>query len=142
MMHRHVVSALFALTSIVACTRTPASEPAPQLAEAMPEGARTYNVITREELYEKAMLGGTALAAVQYLRPSYLIDKTAGRLATAAPYQVSINDGQLTDASALSRLPVTNIAEIRYLTTGEAAHHFRNRANGAVILVTLMSPQP
>ena len=88
------------------------------------------------------MLGLTALTAVQHLRPSYLIDKTAGRLASGAPYQVSINDGQLTDASALARLPVTNIAEIRYLTTGEAAQHFRNRANGPVILVVLMSPQP
>ena len=140
MTRRRVAAAwLIVLAPSVACKTTPASDPAARSAEAQPEGDRAYNVITREELYEKALLGGTALAAVQRLRPSYLIDKTAGRLASGQPFQVSINDGQLTDASALGRLPVTNIAEIRYLTTGEAAQHFRNRANGPVILITLMS---
>ena len=137
MIKRRLGPVLLLLSCVSAACR---SAPAGTTPPASAEPDRTYNVITRQELSEAALLGSTAFVAVQRLRPSYLIDKTAGRLASSQPLQVSVNEGRLTDASALNSIPVTTIAEIRYFTTGDAAQHFRNRSSGPVILVTLLPP--
>lgn len=101
------------------------------------KASRTYDVITRDELAEASLLGTTAWLAIQRLRPSYLIDKTAGAARTIHPLSVSVNDGQLTSLNTLSTIPTQTITEIRYLDLGNASQRFHNRATGPVIVVTL-----
>ena len=99
--------------------------------------SRTYDLITRDDLVEASLLGTTAWLAIQRLRPSYLIDKTAGAARTIHPLSVSVNGGELTSLNTLITIPTQAVAEIRYLDMGNAAQRFHNRATGPVILVTL-----
>ena len=109
--------------------------PAPQAAA---EPGATYNVITAQQISDASLLGSNAYLAVQRLRPSYLIDKTAGARRSSQPIMVSVNGGQLSELRALESIPASTVAEIRYLTVGEATQRFNNRNSGPVILVTLM----
>ena len=140
-MIRRCVAAAYLLISAlsVACRSTPVAGAAMSPADSL-KAARIYNLITRDELADASLLGTTAYLAVQRLRPSYLIDKTAGAAASIHPLSVSVNGGQLTAVNALFSIPVQTIAEIRYLDIGDAAQRFRNRATGPVILVTLTTP--
>lgn len=104
--------------------------------------SRTYDLITRDELAEASLLGTTAWLAIQRLRPSYLIDKTAGAARTIHPLSVSVNGGELTGLNTLVTIPTQTIAEIRYLDLGNAAQRFHNRAAGPVILVMLTAEPP
>ena len=105
--------------------------------------SRNYDLIARDELADAALLGTTAWLAIQRLRPSYLIDKTAGAARTIHPLSVSVNGGELTSLNMLISIPTQTIAEIRYLDIGNAAQRFHNRARGPVILVTLTAqPSP
>ena len=142
-MRRRALAAIVALAALDSgCHSAPAAGTELSPAE-LARSSRTYNVITREEMVESSLLGTTAYLAVQRLRPSYLIDKTAGAAASIHPLSVSVNGGQLTPVNALISIPVQSIAEIRYLDIGDAAQRFRNRAAGPVILVTLTSqPSP
>ena len=80
---------------------------------------------------------------VQRLRPSYLIDKTAGAARTIHPISVSVNGGELSSLNTLITIPTQAIAEIRYLDIGNSAQRFYNRARSPIILVTLTAqPSP
>jgi len=105
------------------------------------KASRSYDLITRDELADASLLGTTAWLAIQRLRPSYLIDKTAGAARTIHPLSVSVNGGQLSGLNTLLSIPAQTIAEIRYLDIGNAAQQFHNRATGPVILVTLTVQQ-
>jgi hypothetical protein len=129
---------LFAGTLCAACKSQPSGGAAPVYADSADVPA-TYNVITSRQLAEANLLGSTAYIAVQRLRPAYLIDKTAGPRRSSQPIMVSVNGGQLSGLMALESIPASTIAEIRYLTVGEASQRFNNRNSGPVILVTLMS---
>lgn len=122
-----------------ACRSAPRDGAVPSPADSL-RASREYNVITREEMTEASLMGTTVWLAVQRLRPSYPIDKTAGAAATLHPLSVSVNGGQLRPVSTLLGIPVQAVAEIRYLDIGDAAQRFRNRATGPVILVTLTTP--
>jgi len=140
-MHRRVARALLlGCPLFAACKTRPPEKPSPTAGDTGAH-APTYNRITAQELADANLLGVTADIAVQRLRPAYLIDKNAGasRRATPQPIQVSVNGGQLAGLSALSSIPASTIAEIRYFTGGEASQRFRTRTNAPVILVTLMS---
>ena len=65
---------------------------------------------------------------MQRLRPSYLIDRTAGRRTSSQPIQVSVNGGQMGAISALNVIPASTVAEIRYFTFGDASQRFGSRA--------------
>ena len=135
------VHCLVAALVLTACHRAPSSTATP-LAD-LASKPRSYDVITREELAEESQLGTTAYLAVQRLRPSYLIDKTAGAASTIHPISVSVNGGQLRSINALISIPAQTIFEIRYLDIGNAAQRFNNRASGPVIVVTLTAaPTP
>ena len=82
--------------------------------------SRTYDLITRDDLVEASLLGTTAWLAIQRLRPSYLIDKTASAARTIHPLSVSVNGGDLTGLNSLITIPTQIIAEIRYLDMGNA----------------------
>jgi hypothetical protein len=98
-----------------------------------------YNIITAQQIIDANLLGNIAYVVVQRLRPAYLIDKTAGPRRSTQPIMVSVNGGELSGLSALNAIPASTIAEIRYLTVGEASQRFASRNSGPVILVTLMS---
>ena len=101
--------------------------------------AIAQSVLTNEEMTQAGVLGLSVFEAVQRLRPGFLIDRTAGRRASTRPIQVSVNGGQMGAISALNVIPASTVAEIRYLTFGEASQRFGSRAIGPVILVTLMT---
>jgi hypothetical protein len=139
--HRPVTRVLVLASALfVSCTTRPAESPSPAAGDSA-ASAPTYNRITAQQLADANLLGVTADIAVQRLRPGYLIDKNAGasQRATPQPIQVSVNGGQLAGLRALSSIPASTIAEIRYFTAGEASQRFRTRTNAPVILVTLMS---
>lgn len=140
MINRPVARALL-LAGIVcaACRTKPAEGTSPAAADSSATRPATYNIITAQELDDANLLGATADVAVQRLRPAYLIDKTAGAGRRTQPILVSVNGGQLSGLSALNAIPSSTIAEIRYFTAGEASQRFRQRTNGPVILVTMMS---
>ena len=131
---------LVASVLLGACHHAPPADPA--AAPDLQRAPRIYDVITREELAEESQLGTTAYLAVQRLRPSFLIDKTAGAAKTIHPLSVSVNGGQLSSVNALISIPTQTVAEIRYLDIGNAAQRFHNRATGPVILVTLTAQPP
>lgn len=101
--------------------------------------APSMSVLTNEEMTNAGVLGVSAYEAVQRLRPSYLIDRIAGRRTSSQPIQVSVNGGQMSAVSALNVIPASTVSEIRYFTFGEASHRFGSRASGPVILVLLMT---
>jgi hypothetical protein len=140
MINRQVVCALLLAGMVCAACRTkPAEGTSPAAADTSATRPATYGIITAQQLADANLLGSTADIAVQRLRPAYLIDKTAGAGRRTQPIQVSVNGGQLSGLSALNAIPASTIAEIRYFTPGEASQRFRQRTNGPVILVTLMS---
>lgn len=137
MRRRAMIVGVVCAWSVAACRSRPATD-----ASALNSGStsRTYDAITRDELAESSLLGTTAWLAIQRLRPSFLIDKTAGAARTIHPLSVSVNGGELTGVNALITIPAQTIAEIRYFDIGNAAQRFHNRAPGPVILVTLSAP--
>ena len=138
MISRAVTSTLLLVVTLcVSCKSTPQSEALP--ADAESASPAVYNVITAQQIADASLLGSTAYLAVQRLRPAYLIDKTAGARRSSQPIMVSVNGGQLSELRALESIPASTIAEIRYLTVGEASQRFNNRNTGPVILVSLMS---
>ena len=140
MRHRLVTAAFLVVAALsLACRSAPAVGAAMSPADSL-RASRVYNVITRDELTEASLLGTSAYIAGQRLRPSYLIDKTAGAASSIHPLWVSVNGGQLTPVNTLLSIPFQTIAEIRYLDIGDAAQRFRNRATGPVILVRLTAP--
>jgi hypothetical protein len=140
MIERPVACAVLVVGMFCAACRTkPADGISSAAADSSASRAVTYNVITAQELADANLLGSTADIAVQRLRPAYLIDKTAGAGRRTQPIMVSVNGGQLSGLNALNAIPASTIAEIRYFTVGEASQRFRQRTNGPVILVTMMS---
>ena len=96
-------------------------------------------VLTNEEMTQAGVLGTTAYEAVLRLRPGFLIDRTAGRRTSSQPIMVSVNGGQISAVATLNSIPASTVAEIRYLSIGEAAQRFGSRATGPVILVMMMT---
>jgi hypothetical protein len=129
---------LFTSSLCVACKSQPSGGASPVYADST-EVPATYNVITSQQIADANLLGNVAYVVVQRLRPAYLIDKTAGPRRSTQPIMVSVNGGQLSPLTALQSIPASTVAEIRYLTVGEASQRFNSRNSGPVILVTLMS---
>ena len=137
MRRRAMIVGVVCAWSVTACRSRPSTDGS---AIDSSRTSRSYDVITRDELAETSLLGTTAWLAIQRLRPSFLIDKTAGAARTLHPLSVSVNGGELTGGNALTSIPAQSIAEIRYFDIGNAARRFHNRAPGPVILVTLTAP--
>ena len=99
---------------------------------------RNADFITAEELADPSVSSGTALEAVQRLRPRFLMTRGAvsGRNTSAGSVHVSVDGGPLLTVDNLSRLRPAQIAEIRYLNSSDAAQRFgTSAASGGVILV-------
>lgn len=126
---------LFAvLFAAIACASgSSASDPASTVG-----AGRNADVITAAELADPAIASGDALEAVQRLRPRFLMTRGAisAKNSSAGSTHVSVDGGPLLAVDALSRLRPSQIAEIRYLSSSDAAQRFgTNAGSGGVILV-------
>jgi hypothetical protein len=100
--------------------------------------SRNSDVITAEELADPAVASGDAYEAVQRLRPRFLMTRGAvsARNASAGSVHISVDGGPLLTVDNLSRLRPSQIAEIRYLNSSDAAQRFgTNAGSGGVIMV-------
>ena len=96
------------------------------------------DVITADELASPNVNSGDALEAVRRLRPRFLATRGSGSIKAtdAGSVHVSLDGGPLQGVSFLSRLRPGEIAEIRYLSSSEAAQRFGTSAGtGAVMLI-------
>jgi hypothetical protein len=118
--------ALFLALSVMACA---ASGTSASRKVANPD------VITSEELMQSDIASGTALQAVQRLRPRFLMTRGQVSLNQAAgSVHVSIDGGTLQSVDQLSRYLVVHIAEIRYISASDAAQQYGTAAaSGPVI---------
>lgn len=139
MTYRRAAAAFLCIGALTVACRSQLPEGVAPVAADSTTAPATYNVITAQQLADAGLLGNNAYLAVQRLRPAYLIDKTAGARRSSQPIMISVNGGQLSPLSELNAIPASTIAEIRFLTVGEASQRFRSRNSGPVILVTLMS---
>ena len=105
MRRRTMIVGVACAWSLAACR----SNPAAGASTSGTAAAHTYDVITRDELAEASLLGTTAWLAIQRLRPSYLIDKTAGAARPIHPLSVSVNGGELTSLNALITIPIFRV---------------------------------
>lgn len=99
---------------------------------------RNADVITAAELADPAIASGDALEAVQRLRPRFLMTRgtVSAKNSSAGTTHVSVDGGPLLPVDALSRLRPSQIAEIRYLSSSDAAQRFgTNAGSGGVIVV-------
>jgi hypothetical protein len=94
-------------------------------------------VITRQELADPVLNAGTLLEAIQRLRPRFVADRGGAIGGVKEPVQISINGGDPMALGELARIGVSEVTEIRYLSTADAGLRFGLRGSmGPVLLVT------
>ncbi len=117
------------------------------LAAAPLAAQRRSDVITEEEIERVTGKGGTALDAVQTLRPRWL--KARELLLTASPEgpfleegpHVYLNDIDQGSAEYLRTIPAERVAHMRWLSATQAASRFGPTSNPAIV-VTLKRWEP
>jgi hypothetical protein len=123
------------LVTAMACTGGASSASDPSVA---PAPSRSSDVITADELNDPAVASGDAYEAVRRLRPRFLMTRGAvsAKNTSAGSVHISVDGGPLLTVDNLSRLRPSQIAEIRYLNSSDAAQRFgTNAGSGGVILV-------
>lgn len=126
------------LILLAAACASKSKSPTDAASRASTSSERSSDVITAAELHDVSVSNGDALAAVRRLRPRYLVARGAAsiRTADAGSVHVSVDGGALQTVSILSRMRPTEISEIRYLSSSEAAQRFGTVAGaGSVLLV-------
>jgi hypothetical protein len=122
------------LAAALGCARRTPSD-----SDRRPSGAsRGSDVITAAELSDPSVASGDALEAVRRLRPRFLASRGAQsiRIAGAGQVHLSIDGGPLQAIGNLSRMRPSELSEIRYLNSTDAAQQFGTAAgSGGVILV-------
>jgi hypothetical protein len=99
--------------------------------------SRNSDVITHQELADPALAGGTLLDAIQRLRPRFVADRGGAIGGVKEPVQISINGGDPTALGDLARIGISEVTEVRYLSTADAQLRFGLRGSmGPVLLVT------
>jgi hypothetical protein len=119
-----------------ATTGGPVQQGADAAADAKP--AKNPDVITAEELSAPEIMGGDALAAIQRLRPRFLMvqGQKSSSNKSAGSVKVSIDGAPLLSVDNLHNVQPSSIKEIRYLSASDAAQRFGSNAGmGAVILI-------
>ena len=127
---RLVMAALVA--SAIGCAR-------PHSASRAGEAATPANpdLLTAAELSDPAVSQGDAMLAVRRLRPKFLATRgTASIRGGSGSTLISVNEGALQPLENLSRIRVSEVVEIRYLSATSAALRFGASAeSGAVLMV-------
>ena len=130
------VGAIALLLLASACS----SNPSPDADASTAASAQTKNgdVITADELADPSVSAGDAYDAVKRLRPRFLMTRgtLSARNSTAGSVHISVDGGPLLTVENLRNLRPSQIAEMRYLNSSDAAQRFgTNAASGAVIIV-------
>jgi len=120
----------------LACANAPPAHPI-----TAPPPSHSSDVISADELALPSVRGGDALEAVRRLRPRFLL-ATRGeisiRSASAGSVHMSLDGGPIQSVDNLRGVRLTDIAEIRYLNSSDAALRFGTTAgSGGVILVKI-----
>ena len=100
--------------------------------------------ITQDELRDPAIASENVLDAIRALRPAFFNSRNAsldpdnpGLNRKGESILASIDGAGLTQLSALRSIPVSQVMEIRYLSSTDAAQRFGTTSTGGpVILVT------
>lgn len=135
------ISIAFTVALLTACA------PAPGPAGAAPSQDR--DVITRSELADGRIAGGTVLEAVRKLRPRFLnrvgtpvLGQTAPSAAKAQdPVMASINGAPPIAIEELGRMSVSEVTEIRYLSVADAGFRFGLSGNNSPVLLVTLTPR-
>jgi hypothetical protein len=126
------MSYVIAAALVLACASSGTSGSAPQ-----GRAPKNSDVITREELADPSLAGDTVLEVVRRLRPRFVNDRGGSIGGVNEGVQISINGGTLMALGELGRLGVSEVTEIRYLSTADAGLRFGLRGSmGPVLLVT------
>ena len=96
------------------------------------------NVITREEIQERAPDAKTALDVVQRLRPQFLRTRPSSSVQSQnVPVKVYVNGSARPGIAALREIQSHAVIEIVYLSGGDATMEFgREHENGAIKVKT------
>jgi hypothetical protein len=99
--------------------------------------------ITQDELQDPAIAADNVLDAIRALRPAFFNSRNASLdadnpgLNRKGEILASIDGAGLTQLSALRSIPVSQVMEIRYLSSTDAAQRFGTTSTGGpIILVT------
>ena len=114
------------------------SNPEPEMGATASAQNKNGDVITADELADPSVSAGDAYDAVKRLRPRFLMTRGAmsAKNVTAGSVHISVDGGPLLTVENLRNLRPSQIAEIRYLSSSDAAQRFgTNAASGAVIMV-------
>jgi hypothetical protein len=131
--NKRLYSSMLLVAAMACASSSAASDPGTTVG-----AGRNADIISAAELADPAVASGDALEAVQRLRPRFLMTRGAisAKNASAGSTHVSVDGGPLLGVEQLSRLRPSQIAEIRYLNSSDAAQRFgTNAGSGGVILV-------
>ena len=100
------------------------------------------DVISEKDLADPALAGSTVLDAIGRLRPRFLSDRSGGISGREGGPRISLNGSAgFVAASELSRIGVSEVSEIRYLSAADANQRFGLQGTlGPVLLITLKRP--
>ena len=102
---------------------------------------RRSDVITEQELADVSLVDKSALEAIQRLRPRFLDSRSSSVNMGPTAIKISVDGANPQDASELAHINVAEVAEIRYLSAGDANLRFGMAGTGGpVILVTRKHP--
>ena len=97
-------------------------------------------IITRVELADSRVVGGTVFDAIRILRPIFLLDASGLSQGSGSATEASINGGRPRPLRELDGISASEAVEIRYLSVGEGQKRFGVRSRmGPIILVSLRS---
>jgi hypothetical protein len=113
----------------------------PCAASAQEEKKKSYprNVITREEIQDRAPDAKTAYDVIQRLRPQFLRTRPSGSVQSQAtvPIKVYVNGSSRSGMVALREIQSSSVIEIVYLNGSDATMEFgREHENGAIKVKT------
>jgi hypothetical protein len=122
------------LCLVLVCA-TAACAPAPAPGAGAKHGA--LDAITEDELADPALAGSSLADAILRLRPRFLNKRGAGLRATSESVHISYNGSEPGPTSDLSRIDISDVAEVRYLSTADASLRFGGKGTmGPVLLIT------
>jgi hypothetical protein len=95
------------------------------------------DAITQAELADPTLAGSSLADAILRLRPRFLNTRGGGLRGLSESVRVSLNGAEPGPTSDLSRIDISDVAEVRYLSTSDASLRFGTKASmGPVLLIT------
>lgn len=123
------------LLVLAACATAPRADTAPPGVEARERTSRGSNVITEQEIVERA--GESDLyTAIQMIRPHFLRTRGATSMQTASdPIRVYVNNVSVGGIEYLRNFRATDVREVRWLSPADATTlHGTGNTSGAIMV--------